>query len=371
MTPSYLTLARREVVPPEPDDPEVSASNSSVGVSPSSIPADGETAVRVTLHIRDQYGDPMEGLNANNASWSGPTGTFTAVDGFTDADGRVRYDFTSEDVQGATALVVTFLSVELDDRPTITVVSDTADWDVSANRPTTGSWTLVTDNPWQDALNWFDPVTGVQWELADRNSPRVPVIEEDATAPSGDESVVRITYQGVTDGNEPSFPYIQHTSGTEWFVGMIVQFPESWTQPTGSGIKWILPRDSGGFLGWFGLGNGGSGTPRVSWTYQMGRCASGACGVDRDVLCDPPEAGNLPRGQWHKLQFYVRKNPARIAIWLNDVNVLDHSGFTWSSESAGVNEAEFCSTWGGGIGYTGPAGNDILFDRIAVWRRNS
>jgi hypothetical protein len=174
----------------------------------------------------------------------------------------------------------------------------------------------------------------------------------------------------VTDGNEPSFPYLQHTSGTEWFMSMIVFFPNSWEQPATSGIKWVLPRDSGGFLGWFGLGNGGSGVPRISWTFQGGRCTAGACGVDNTILCDPPSLGNMARGQWHKLQVYARKSPERIAIWLNDVNILDHSGFTFSA-GGGVNEVEICSTWGGGIGYTGPAGNDILFDRIAVWRRNS
>ena len=83
----------------------------------------------------------------------------------------------------------------------------------------------------------------------------------------------------------------------------------------------------------------------------------------------PLSNGYMARVVWHKLQYYLNKDPGTVRMWLNDSLIVDESSFTWAAPAGAWQSIQLGATWGGGIGYPGPAGNLIYYDRCAIWSR--
>lgn len=289
--------------------------------------------------------------------------------------------FTAPSTPGEIYVIATHTESGRSDTANVTVVVGTPPPSSGAlfeNLP--AGMTLVTDNPWTGPLLpappgdwetlWVDPVTGASWELGPANV-SAPVVIVDASAPEGVGTALALDYAGTADGFDPRGPFVSWAPSNEFALGMYVRFAPTWVQPTFSGIKWNLIRDSGGIFGWFGLGPevlDVAGPPNLKFDFQFGACASGACPSDRRVSSTPANAGSMPTGQWHKVQYYVRKDPALLRAWVNDVLVIDKSDFSWASVS-GMWRAELGGTWGGGIGYSAPEGNVVYYGRTVVLRR--
>jgi hypothetical protein len=265
--------------------------------------------------------------------------------------------------------------------------------DLSTNLPS--GMTLHTETTFpEDFTNpipgpaWQDPVSGVYWSIASNRQGEDPTIESDATAPSGTGTVFRQNYAGVADGFEPKFPNTGLGGGLEVFIAMHVKFAESWTNPITSGIKWhilnAMQDGSSQTAGWFGTGRevgGASETinePNQGWVFN-GQCAEmteEACGIPesegavRFQLRPALGTGLMTRGVWHKVQYYMNKNPGTVRIWVDDVAVVDWSGFTWGDPAGGWQTIQMGATWGGGATPNpAPEGTIIYYDRCAIWRR--
>ena len=235
--------------------------------------------------------------------------------------------------------------------------------------------TLVTDNQFT-VTSGQDPATGAYWGIASNRQGEIPTIEIDPTAPSGNERVFRQSYAGVEDGHEPMFPSTGLGVGNEVFIAMHVKFDELWENPQNSGIKWHITNamqggDGSQTAGWFGIGRESetnTAEPNLHWVFN-GTCADCVSQPRSRLDSDPPAAGNLTRGEWHKVQYYLSKDPGRIAVWVNDVLIIDHSGFTWTHPAGTWQSFQMGATWGGGIGHAGPENNRIYYDRVIIWRR--
>jgi hypothetical protein len=247
-------------------------------------------------------------------------------------------------------------------------------WDLTSNLPS-GSWTQATDNPWS-TLN------AQGWGVATNRSGPAPSIVQDATAPDGDPNVLRQPYGGTRDGEEPQFPYFYWDASDEVFLATIVKFAPTWQQPSNSGVKWLLfeGQSGAGLVGWSGLGAGSapqgsgrpgdilSGVPYFDWVFDASANAPYAGVAPSPRLRNEP----LRQGQWHKLQVWLRRSPARVVMWVNDVKVTDTAElgqFTWTSASQRFSGIQFGATWGGGIGYPAPSGNVLFHARTAIYRR--
>ena len=251
--------------------------------------------------------------------------------------------------------------------------------------------TLVTDNPfpadfidWNRQGAWRDPVTGAHWNIATNRKGEPPSIVSDPTDPSSSGLVFRQSYIGVRDGHEPKFPATGLGGGLEVFIAMHVKFDAAWQNPRNSGIKWhivnAMQNGTSQSAGWLGTGRevGGADAtmdePNQSFVFN-GTCASGDCGIPesptavRYQLRPALGTGLMTRGEWHKVQYYLSKNPGIVRIWVDDVLVVDHTGFTWNDPAGTWQSFQMGATWGGGVGAPGYAGNIIYYDRAIIWRR--
>ena len=73
----------------------VHAGNSAVLASPSLVPADGTTAVKVTVTLKDAFGNPVAGKTATLVSNRGSKDMISAASGPSSADGVVTFSVTS------------------------------------------------------------------------------------------------------------------------------------------------------------------------------------------------------------------------------------------------------------------------------------
>jgi hypothetical protein len=306
-----------------------------------------------------------------NVSWSSSSEGVATVTG----EGRVTARALGAAVITATAVCCGQAEVH------VNVVDGSA---LASNLP--AGMTLVTDNPMVSNMleGWRDPVTGARWSIATNREGETPRIEEDATAPSGNGRVFRQSYAGVRDGHEPMFPATGLGNGNEVFIAMHVKFDEQWENPMNSGIKWHLvnamQHGSSQAAGWFGTGreeDGAPGTvhePNQGFVFN-GTCASGNCGIRESPTAvryqQRPALGTglMTRGRWHKVQYYLSKNPGIVRIWLNDVLIVDATDFQWTDPAGAWQSFQMGATWGGGIGHPGPENNRIYYDRVIIWRR--
>jgi hypothetical protein len=246
-------------------------------------------------------------------------------------------------------------------------------WDLAANRPS-ASWTLVTDwlmdtqtnSPTTDVWEiYLDPVTGQMWQVAMNRSGATPTIIDDATAPSGAGRCIQMSWNGVTDGGDVKFPFIDWSSGqNRMFAAWTVKLASTWVQPTSSGQKMYIVSSNGSspMNGW--LGSIGTFSPgqNPAFGFQSGACASGTCS-------DPISGVEFTVGEWHKYQLYMSKDPGIIRVWLDDVMIIDRTGFSWSTAAGtNFNGLTLGGTWGGGTNRNPGAGDIQYFDRAAIWR---
>jgi hypothetical protein len=259
-------------------------------------------------------------------------------------------------------------------------------WDLGSNLPTGGGWTLRTDNQW--TTQW-----GSGWDIATNRAPNpAPEIITDPTGTQPATTVNGVTkssslilnqiYTGTPDGYEPQFPFFYWPTTQELFFSTVCYIPATWQQPTTSGVKWLLVEGSSGagLVGWAGLG-GSTNPARVG---LPGSLVAGEPYWDWvfDASANSPYTGvaNLPpirnepltRGQWHKLQCYIRSgDPDVVYQWVDDVLVTDstQTPFTFTSSTQRFDGIQFGATWGGGIGYPAPEGNVIYHARTAIWTR--
>jgi len=256
--------------------------------------------------------------------------------------------------------------------------------DLSTNVP--AGMTLHTENSFT-AIQWTDPVSGVYWNYASNRQGETPTIEDDETAPSGNGKVFRQSYAGVQDGYEPQFPLTSLGGGNEVFVSMHVKFDALWENPLNSGIKWhivnAIQHGESQAAGWFGTGREYGGAAETLHEPNQGFVFNGQCAEMTEAACGIRESpmavrfqlrpalgtGLMTRGEWHKVQYYLRKDPGLVRIWVDDVLVVDHSGFTWGDPSGTWQSIQLGATWGGGIGHPGPENNRIYYDKVMIWRR--
>jgi hypothetical protein len=244
--------------------------------------------------------------------------------------------------------------------------------------------TAHADNSFS-TLTYDDPLSDAFWSWATNRSGEDPTIEDDATAPSGNGKVWRQNYAGVPDGTEPKYPTVNMGNGLEVFISMHVKFAESWTTPFTSGIKWHLLNatqdGSTQTAGWFGIKRESEEQtlePNLRWQFN-GTCVPGGnCGiyptegsVRPEYIPDPVSLATMTRGVWHKLQYYMNKNtPGIVRIWLNDVLIVDETGFEWNDPTGGWEAFVMGATWGGSATPNpAPEGAIIYYDRCAIWRR--
>lgn len=338
-----------------------------------------DTPNPVTIIIRDAAGNGIEGVPASQIvlAVSGSNNTLTQPTGVTNSLGYIEAAFESS-TTGERTVSATVSGLAITATVTVDVGGSSAD-PLEENLPS--GMTVASDNPWTGPLLeapsgewadlWIDPVTDTVWEVQPI-SRAAPTIVTDATAPESLGSCLALDYEGTADGFDPRGPLVTVDPANEFAIGMYVKFASTWVQPEFSGIKWNLMRDSTGIFGWWALGpevQDEAGPPNVAWDYQFGACASGNCPVDRRVEADPKTGASLAVDTWHKVQYYIRKDPAVFRLWINDVLVIEKNDFTWASTS-GIWRAELGGTWGGGIGYPAPAGNIVYYGRTLVLRRN-
>jgi hypothetical protein len=313
----------------------------------------------------------------NDGSAQVTSGTWSATGGQVSTSGTYTAGQTAGSFQVSAQIAGGFTcsaSVVIESTTTVPPPPSAGNWDLTTNRPS-GTWTTVTDNPWS-SLN------AQGWGIATNRPGPAPSIVQDATAPDGDAFVLQQPYAGTTDGNEPKFPYLAWNASDEVFLSTIVKFAPTWVQPPRSGVKWLLFEGEGGagLVGWAGLGAGNApqgsgragevlnGVPYWDWVFDASANAPFSGVAPSPRLRNEP----LRQGQWHKLQVWIRRSPARVVMWVNDVKVTDTDElgqFTWSSASQRFSGIQFGATWGGGIGYSAPAGNILYHARTAIYRR--
>jgi hypothetical protein len=244
-------------------------------------------------------------------------------------------------------------------------------WDLAANLPS--GMTLVTDNPWTS--EWGG------WNIATNREGPMPEIGTDASQPetniaSGSvktsDAVLIQSYAGTPDGFEPKFPISSLGNGLEVFISIVVKFLPSWENPITSGIKWHLVNAELDALdrsaGWFGTGNqvaGVQSAPAQYWVWDGTRAdAPGSRPSAQPTL----GAGLMTQGQWHKVQYRLRKDPALVQIRMNDVLIVDASGFEWTDPAGVFTTFQMGATWGGGATPNpAPEGTIIHYARSAIW----
>lgn len=279
-------------------------------------------------------------------------------------------------------------------RPGVTIASS-ALGALDNNLPGTG-WTLVTDQNFNSIdlaeLQALPATTGSNWAVSTNRQGEDPTIVADATAPSGDGLVFRQNYEGVNDGFEPKFPNSGLGGGLAVYIGFYVKFLNTWTNPTTGGIKWhIVNAMQGGesqSAGWLGMGRAYDlGTdqfePSHGWVFN-GTCdeMDATCGTDEGggvrfyTAPTPAAAGLMTRGEWHKVQYYLSKGGAGttglgiVRVWIDDVLIIDRTGFTWVDEAGTWQSFAMGATWGGGnTPSVGPEGNIIYYDRCVIYSR--
>ena len=251
------------------------------------------------------------------------------------------------------------------------------------------SYGQVVDSEFPDFLNLqsqeppgFTLIHDVNWEtipfmVADNRHPGThPEIAEDPTAPGDNFYVVRQTYAGVPDGQEPQFlyPFFGGAHDSLYYASF-VKFDDTWVQPSFSGIKWHIPvTRSGTWIGWIGLGDSPSepGSPKLGFVLDNSATYGGRLGYE---TLDVP----LTPGEWHKIQYLIENVPLqqdRIRMWVNDILVLDsndappwteggnpiqQSGPLEFIEDKQMTGIQMGATWGGGIPYPGPEGNTLSY----------
>ena len=172
-------------------------------------------------------------------------------------------------------------------------------------------------------------------------------------------------------------------------MGYYVKFAETWTNPSTSGIKWHIPfADLNGTnttTGWLGMARQGligedSPEPLHSWVFD-GTCPAfnSTCGIPAsdspnvvrfNTYPEPPSAGLMTRDVWHKVQYYLNKNPGIVRMWINDVMVMNRTGFVWNDPAGAWQSMQIGATWGGGATPNpAPEGNIIYYDKFVVYRR--
>jgi hypothetical protein len=248
------------------------------------------------------------------------------------------------------------------------------DWEFS-NLPS--GMTLAYDEEWDAAS-----VPG-GWSIASRTSGTNPVMATGQTPPSGDTYVIRHTYDGVLDGNEPNFVYRSTAGVDEAFFGFIFRFGALWDQPNGSGLKFLIIGGVGagaGFTGWVDCINAnnaiappGGDLPYLTFTTDS--VTTTPSGRTALAVLDQ-SAATLTPGTWYKLELHLRKGGSGdlCKMWIDNTVVVDTDvtyggSFAWSGALQFGGELQQVGTLGGGTGITGNANHIAEFDRTALWRR--
>lgn len=307
----------------------ISASESGVAVSPSSIPDDGLTVSVVTATLEDAAGNPLADTETGGqvtCAVSGTGNTVTSQGTITDSLGRLYWNVVSTTAEAKT-ITITAYGLALSTTPTLTVTGEVAP-DVSDDFST---YTDTTDFR-SDPLGLYDGVeetltatyasvdldTTVGYDALTQ-SMRMTFL--DATAEGGSGTSGRCTNAGHSAWREIDVP----ASTTEMWLEVICRWSTDYSCGGGSWGCTSAPEHK-----WF-LGGVSGGTSRFNLECRDGQYVFGYPGAETASVITSPRPDALFDDQWHVIRFHVRlgaANTGRARYWVDGVQMVDLDNVT-------------------------------------------
>ena len=289
---------------------------------------------------------------------------------------RVRLDGEREHLVTSLPWQVVGVAGELE---RLSPVVPGANWDLTQRLP--AGLTLRSNPPFQSK-------TGEGWtEASGEGSPQTIV---SGSTPTGDDSFLRQSYAGVSDGNGP-YRMFTGFSGTpnRIFFATIARLGPNFVQVPNE-LKWLTwANDPGnGWLGMYRPSNflGDASGPSGSMILRMFHRPGGSEDNDQWNRLDLHGATTpIPIGDWFKVSLDFTIAPARIVCHIDyddgsgglyfDTNDGIYQGslsdplttFTWSPGAERIVEILKGTVWGGGNGGPGSANEYIDYDASVVY----
>jgi hypothetical protein len=220
-----------------------------------------------------------------------------------------------------------------------------------------GGFTLVSDYDMSDVLpvgqgvqvgtsGWFINNDGLATRVTDGSAPQSPSFVGQWSYPIGFEGGFEpaIMFQDIGGGNEiyfafywkPSNPWEDHPSGNK----IAFQFLGG---GEGGGQIFIMMTATSHVL-----------RPTTEMT------------TDARNLEPNVNSTEITLGQWHLIEWYMRKSPSTMKWWLDNVLQGNYTDVVWPANAFA--EAQFAPTWGGGTGIFKTQQDYYWYDHVRLSR---